>query len=78
MCVLCTYSLFMVGNDTPDKVGVRVPKRGHQFGEGLLIELAHSAEHALLGLICGTERCLIHTSHLVQAHNTVHYSGTEG
>lgn len=40
----------MVGDDTADKVGLGVVKSGHELGQGLLVELAHSTEHALLGL----------------------------
>jgi len=67
----------VVGDDAADKVGVGVPQGGHELGEGLLVELPHRAEHALLGLVGGAERRLRHAGHLVQAHDAVHWCGGE-
>lgn len=61
----------MVGDDTADKVGVGVPQSGHELGERLLVELANGTKHALLGFIGGSEGCLTHPRHLVEADNTV-------
>ena len=72
------HLLLVVGDDAADKVGVGVPQRGHELGQGLLVQLAHRAEHALLGLVSGAERCVAHASHLVQAHDAVHWGGAEG
>lgn len=40
----------MVGDDASDEVGLGVVQCGHKFGQRLLIELSHRAEHSLLGL----------------------------
>lgn len=50
----------MVGDDAAHKVGVGVPQSGHQPGERLLVELAHGAEHALLGFVGGPKGRLTH------------------
>ena len=44
-----TDLLVVVGDDAPDKVGVGVVERGHEFAQLFLVQLAHSAEHAFLG-----------------------------
>ena len=67
-----THLLLVVGDNTADKVGVGVPQCGHELGERLLVELAHRAEHALLGLIGCAEGRLVHPCYLVQTHDTVH------
>ena len=72
------HPLLVVGDDAADKVGVGVPQGGHEVGQLLLVQLAHRAEHALLGLVGGTERCVAHASHLVQAHDAVHWRGGRG
>lgn len=63
----------MVWDDTTDKIGVSVSQCGHEFSEGLLVELAHCTKHALFCFIGSTKSCLVHSCHLVQAHDTVHY-----
>ena len=65
------HLLLVVGDDAADEVGVGVPQGGHELGQLLLVELAHRAEHALTGLE-GTGH-LAHPSHLVQAHDAVHW-----
>lgn len=44
------YPLLMVWNNASDKVGLGVVQCGHEFGQRLLVELSHCAEHSLLGL----------------------------
>lgn len=44
------YPLLVVWDDTSDKVRLGVVQRGHEFGQRLLVELSHCAEHPLLGL----------------------------
>lgn len=61
----------MVWDDAADKVGIGVPQCGHQLRQLLLVQLSHGAEHALLGLVGGTKRCLIHACDLVQTHDSV-------
>ena len=63
----------VVGDDAAYEVGVGVPQRGHEAGEGLLVQLPHRAEHALLRLVGGAERRLRHARHLVQSHDAVHW-----
>lgn len=66
----------MVGDDAAQEVGVGVAEGGHQFSEGLFIELPHGAKHALLRLEPSGPK--IHRStvlagrHLVQTHNPLH------
>lgn len=72
MCsFLNAYPLFVVGDDAANKVGVGVSQRGHQLGQLLLVQLPHSAEHALLGLVGGAERRLVHPGNLVQTHDSI-------
>lgn len=73
------YSFFMVGDDAADKVGIGVPQRGHEFGQRLFVELPHCTKHALLRFVRGAERRLVHSCHLVQAHDPVDWwrGGTE-
>lgn len=73
---LATHSFLVVGNDAADKIGVGVPQRGHQLGQLLLVQLAHGAEHALLGFVRGTECRLVHAGDLVQADDVVHWGWT--
>lgn len=73
--ILCIYSFFMVGDDATDKIGVGVPQCCHELGEWLLVELSHGAKHALFCFIGGTKRGLIHSCHLVQAHDTIDWWG---
>lgn len=40
----------MVGDNAAYKVRLSVVQGGHQLGQRLLVQLAHSAEHALLSL----------------------------
>lgn len=61
----------MVGDDAADKVGVGVSQCGHQFGQLLLVQLPHGAEHALLGLVGGAKCRLIHACNLVKTHDPV-------
>lgn len=61
----------MVRDDAADKIGVGVPQRGHELGKRLLVELSHGAKHALFCFVGGTKGCLIHSCHLVQAHDTI-------
>lgn len=44
------YPLLMIWNDASDKVGLGVVQCSHEFGQRLLVELSHCAEHPLLGL----------------------------
>ena len=67
-----TYSFFMVGDDTTDKVGVGVPQGGHELGERLFVELSNGTKHALFGFVGGSEGRLTHSRHLVKADNPVH------
>lgn len=60
----------MVGDDAANKVWVGVPQCGHEFGQLLLVELPHGAEHAFTRLK-GTGH-LRHAGHFVQAHDAVH------
>jgi len=41
--------LFVIGNDTTNKVGVRVSQGVHQLGQLFLVELGDCPEHALAG-----------------------------
>ena len=67
------HLLLVVGDDAADEVGVGVPQRGHEFGQLLLVQLPHRAEHALARLE-GPGHCrLRHASHLVQADDAVHW-----
>ena len=67
------HLLLVVGDDAADEVGVGVPQRGHEFGQLLLVQLPHRAEHALARLE-GPGHCrLRHASHLVQANDAVHW-----
>lgn len=43
----------MVGDDAAYKVGLGVVQCGHQFSQRLLVQLTHSAEHALFGFSGG-------------------------
>lgn len=43
------YPLLMIWNNASDKVGLGVVQCGHEFGQRLLVELPHCAEHSLLG-----------------------------
>lgn len=45
-----SYPFLMVRDDAAQEVGVGVAEGGHQFSEGLFVELSHSAKHALLRL----------------------------
>lgn len=67
----------MVGDDAADKAGVGVPQSGHELGERLLVELPHCTEHSLFGFIGCPESCLIHSCHLVQAYDAVHWQRKE-
>ncbi len=40
----------MVRDDAAQEVGVGVAEGGHQFSEGLFVELSHRAKHTLLRL----------------------------
>lgn len=62
----------MVGDDAAHEVGVGVAERGHQLGEGLFVELAHGAEHALLGLVGRAKGRLGDARDLVQPHDAIH------
>ena len=44
---LAAYSLLVIRNDTPHKVGVGVAQCLHQACQLLLVELANGSEHAL-------------------------------
>lgn len=68
---LTAHPLFVVGDDAADKVGVGVPQSCHELRQLLLVQLAHCAKHALLGLVGSAKRCLIHSRDLVQTHNSV-------
>lgn len=72
------YPLLVVRDDAAHKVGVGVAERGHQLGEGLLVELAHSAEHPLLRLVGRAKGCLGDAGDLVQPHDAIHWWGQEG
>lgn len=61
----------MVRDDAANKIGVGVSQRGHQFGQLLLVQLSHSAEHTLLGLVGGAERRLVHSGNLVQTYDSI-------
>lgn len=65
----------MVRDDAANKVGVGVSQCGHELGERLLVELSYCTKHALFGFVGGTKGCLIHSCHLVQAHDTVDWWG---
>jgi len=56
-----SYPFLVVGDDAADEVGLGVVQGCHQLPQGLLVELAHSPEHPLLGLVDG-----------LQAHHAVH------
>lgn len=73
--IVCIYSFFMVGDDAADKIGVGVPQCRHELGERLLVELSHGAKHALFCFIGGTKGRLVHSCHLVQAHDTIDWWG---
>ncbi len=66
----------MVGDDATDKVGVGVPECGHEVTKLLLVQLAHSAEHALTGFE-RTMHGVRHSCHLIKADNTVHCEDTK-
>ena len=74
------HLLLVVGDDAAQEVGVGVPERGHELGERLLVQLAHRAEHALLGLQPrrperhGT--AALPAGHLVQTHDPLHCTHT--
>lgn len=57
ICSPLSYPFLVVWDDTAQEVGVRVPQRGHQLGERLLVELADCPEHSLLGLESGRSEC---------------------
>lgn len=61
----------MVWNDASDKVGLGVVQCGHEFGEGLLVELSHRAEHSLLGLGSTGHRTVGHLDNGVKTHHSV-------
>ena len=61
----------MVGDDAADEVGLRVVQRGHQLGQGLLVELPHGAEHPLLGLGGAGHRGVGHLGDGLQANHSV-------
>ena len=65
----------MVGDDAANKVRIRVPQCGHEFGQRLFVELAHCTKHALFRFVCGTKCCLVHSCHLVQAHDAIDWWG---
>lgn len=44
------YLLLVVGDDASDEVRLGVVQCGHKFGQRLLVQLSHRAEHPLLGL----------------------------
>lgn len=67
------YPLLVVGDDAAHEVGVGVAERGHQLGERLLVELAHGAEHALLGLVGRAKGRLGDARDLVQPHDAIHW-----
>lgn len=77
--VACSpYPLLVVGDDAAHEVGVGVAERGHQLGEGLLVELPHGAEHPLLGLVGRAKGRLRDAGDLVQPHDAIHWQGQEG
>ena len=49
-----TYLLLVVGNDTPDKVGVGVVECHHESAELFFVRLTNCVEHSLPGP--GTKR----------------------
>lgn len=44
------HLFLVVRDDAAHKVGVCVSQGGHEFGQLLFVELAHSAEHSLTSL----------------------------
>lgn len=73
--IVCIYSFIVVGDDAADKIGVGVPQCRHELGERLLVELSHGAKHAFFCFIGSTKGCLVHSCHLVQAHNAINWWG---
>lgn len=61
----------MVGDDASDEVGLRVVQRGHELGQGLLVELSHRAEHSLLGLRGARHGTVRHLGYRVKTDHSV-------
>lgn len=76
MILFKAHPLLVVRDDAANKIGVRVSQRGHQLGQLLLVQLSHSTEHALLGLVGGTERRLVHSGNLVQTDDSINWTST--
>lgn len=70
------YLFLVVGDDAADEVRVGVPERGHEVTQLLLVQLAHSAEHALT-CFERTVHGVRHSCHLIQADDAVHWEDTE-
>lgn len=71
MSMPSAYPLLVVRDDTSDEVGLGVVQRGHELGQGLLVELTHGPEHALLGLGAAGHGAVGHLGHGLQAHHAV-------
>lgn len=67
----------MIWNDAANKIGISVSERCHQLGERFFVQLANSAEHALLGLVRRAKSGLCYSSDLIQTNNTIHWEGEE-
>ena len=47
-CIIINYLLLVVGDDTPNEVGVRVGQCAHQLDQLFLVQLSDCTEHSFL------------------------------